>query len=151
MAEKPLRNVIEYDSNNSGGSWWLSDDHWKALENAGWVVHWIHDRETQHGEHVHAPSTSAFAPRDHRHSYEDILMPAEPTGERWLGALATSAAKVTTDPAKTVREFERITGQDASEQGCNCCGEPHNFVYRDSDGNRQSSFVEVVRSELRWS
>lgn len=23
---------VEYISNNSGGSWWLSDDNWEALE-----------------------------------------------------------------------------------------------------------------------
>jgi len=35
---------VEYDSNNSGGSWWLNDDQWKALEKAGWVVDWKEDR-----------------------------------------------------------------------------------------------------------
>ena len=30
---------VEYITNNSGGSWWLSDDDdWKALEAAGWKV-----------------------------------------------------------------------------------------------------------------
>ena len=31
---------VEYITNNSGGSWWLSDDDWKALEAAGWRVEW---------------------------------------------------------------------------------------------------------------
>jgi hypothetical protein len=31
---------VEYSSNNSGGNWWLSDEDWKALENAGWNVQW---------------------------------------------------------------------------------------------------------------
>ena len=31
---------VEYQSNNSGGSWWLEDHHWKALEDAGWDVEW---------------------------------------------------------------------------------------------------------------
>jgi len=31
---------VEYDSNNSGGGWWLSLDDWKALEKAGWEVEW---------------------------------------------------------------------------------------------------------------
>jgi hypothetical protein len=35
---------IEYSSNNSGGSWWLSDDDWKKLEDAGWVVEWENER-----------------------------------------------------------------------------------------------------------
>ena len=29
---------IVYSSNNSGGSWWLSDEDWKKLEAAGWNV-----------------------------------------------------------------------------------------------------------------
>lgn len=32
--------IVEYSSNNSGGSWWLSDKHWLALEAAGWRVEW---------------------------------------------------------------------------------------------------------------
>lgn len=35
---------IEYSSNNSGGDWWLSDDDWKALEAAGWVIEWKPER-----------------------------------------------------------------------------------------------------------
>ena len=35
---------VHYHSNNSGGFWWLSDSHWKALELAGWKVNWLHDR-----------------------------------------------------------------------------------------------------------
>ena len=31
---------VRYRSNNSGGSWWLSDKDWKALEKDGWVVEW---------------------------------------------------------------------------------------------------------------
>ena len=31
---------VEYSSNNSGGDWWLSDEDWKNLEQAGWVVNW---------------------------------------------------------------------------------------------------------------
>jgi hypothetical protein len=32
--------TIEYDSNNSGGVWWLTEDDWKQLEKGGWVVDW---------------------------------------------------------------------------------------------------------------
>jgi len=31
---------VDYSSNNSGGSWWLSDKDWLALEEAGWEVEW---------------------------------------------------------------------------------------------------------------
>ena len=33
-------SYVEYDSNNSGGNWWLDDNDWKALEAAGWKVDW---------------------------------------------------------------------------------------------------------------
>lgn len=35
---------VTYSSNNSGGSWWLEDHHWRALEKAGWVVNWAESR-----------------------------------------------------------------------------------------------------------
>lgn len=28
---------VEYNSNNSGGSFWLTDANWESLERAGWV------------------------------------------------------------------------------------------------------------------
>jgi len=31
---------VTYSSNNSGGSWWLTDENWEALEAAGWRVRW---------------------------------------------------------------------------------------------------------------
>jgi len=31
---------VEYSSNNSGGSFWLSAQNWKDLETAGWDVEW---------------------------------------------------------------------------------------------------------------
>ena len=35
---------ITYDSNNSGGDWWVDDEGWKALEKAGWIVDWEEER-----------------------------------------------------------------------------------------------------------
>lgn len=35
---------VQYTSNNSGGSWWLNDEQWKQLENAGWEVEWLKER-----------------------------------------------------------------------------------------------------------
>lgn len=31
---------VTYNANNSGGSWWLTDADWRALEAAGWNVKW---------------------------------------------------------------------------------------------------------------
>src|SRR3954454_15168239 len=52
----------------------------------------------------------------------------------WLDALATKASKDFATPRDAVAEFERVTGQDADEEGCECCGPPHLFYYIDEAG-----------------
>ena len=105
-ALRPL--TINYSSNNSGGDWWLKDQDWKALEAAGWKVEWKKDQNDFGGR-----------------PYKD---------GRWLGALATKASKQFDSPASAMREFERITGQTVSDEGCNCCGAPHSFNWEGPDG-----------------
>ena len=39
--------ILLYNSNNSGGRWWLNDEQWENLEDNGWVVHWYHDWNNQ--------------------------------------------------------------------------------------------------------
>jgi len=90
--------LFEYNSNNSGGNWWLSDDDWFKLEKAGWNVRWIKD---------------------------DKYFKKFCNGDRWLGALATNATKEFNCLTDAIEEFEKITGQDYYEQGCLCCGKPH--------------------------
>ena len=97
--------IIEYDSNNSGGDWWLKDEDWYNLEKAGWKIDWYKDEK-------------------------DILGKKR---ERWLGALARGAEKEFNTPKEAIIEFEKITGQDASAEGCNCCGPPHSFSWGDGD------------------
>jgi len=116
---------VEYESNNSGGSWWLTDDDWRALEEAGWDVAWF---ATQEGRY--------FQPGD---------------DGRWLGALARSASKEVERPQDAIDEWSRITGQSPSEEGCNCCGPPHSFSYRDEDGRYRYTTVEVTETRLSWS
>lgn len=36
--------MIYYDSNNSGGDWWLTDADWKKLEQHGWIIDWKPER-----------------------------------------------------------------------------------------------------------
>jgi len=104
---------IEYDSNNSGGDWWLSDEDWYNLEAAGWVVHW---RKNLFLEGVDG----------------NKICDADENG-RWLGALATSAhLDVEAKDEQQARDyavnnFEEITGEDTEEEGCECCGRPHCF------------------------
>ena len=92
---------IEYSSNNSGGSWWLSDDDWKNLEAAGWEVQWVKDDE-----------------------YKQKWYSGS---DRWLGALATSATREGLSMEEAISEWAGITGQYADKEGCPCCGQPHDF------------------------
>ena len=99
-------STVTYSSNNSGGYWWLKDDDWLALEAAGWKVDWVADN------------------------------PRFGTGDRWLGALAMRATREGLTLRESVEEWEEITGQNAADQGCNCCGSPHDFY--DERGNSPS-------------
>lgn len=125
MGKERSKMKIEYHSNNSGGYWWLKDEDWKNLEAAGWDVDWVKDR-------------------DKSHQLGDYK------GGRWLGALATSASKECDNPEDAINEWQNITGQSPSDEGCNCCGPPHSFSYEDDNGNYHYSSVEVIRTELRW-
>ena len=40
MEKKELENFTIYDTNNSGGSWWLNEEDWMRLEKAGWIIEW---------------------------------------------------------------------------------------------------------------
>lgn len=93
---------VEYSSNNSGGSWWLTDQNWEDLEAAGWKVNWFKD-ET------------------------DRIFKSDEDG-RWLGALATSASREGLSLKDAIEEWERVTGRDSTALGCSCCGTPHNFT-----------------------
>ena len=71
---------VEYITNNSGGSWWLS-------EAAGWKVEWRH----------------------------------------FLGSSAQRATRQGLKKKEAIAEWERVTGQNPEDEGCACCGQPHNF------------------------
>lgn len=122
---------LRYDSNNSGGSWWLSDDAWRALEAAGWNVDWIADRE------------------------KGGLGGPDADG-RWLGALATSASKPLDDTEDStiqaaLSEWDEATGESRSDQGCNCCGPPHNFYVEDGDDTLGSIEPQLEIVDHGWS
>ena len=107
---------VEYSSNNSGGNWWLTDDHWFKLEKAGWKVDWIRDNKFYCGE------------------------------VRWLGCLANSATRYDLNMQDAVEEWEWITGMSSTEPGCSCCGQPHYFTEYDDDGNYVSSGPSISYS-----
>lgn len=92
---------VRYRSNNSGGSWWLKDKDWTALEQAGWKVEWAKDE----------PNRSFIK------------------DGRYMGALAVAASFECETPGDAMRSFEAATGQNVSDEGCNCCGAPHPFSW----------------------
>lgn len=114
---------VEYDSNNSGGHWWLKDEHWKALETAGWEVRWY--------------ATEG-----------DRIFKADEDG-RWLGALASHATRHGLTLREAAEEWERVTGESSTEAGCACCGQPHSFTEYDDDGKYVASGPETSY-EAHW-
>lgn len=120
-----MTGKLEYTSNNSGGYWWLNDEHWAALEAAGWTVDWCKKSEwTQQG------------------------------GDgRWrsLGALATSASKEFPTPELGVAEWESAVGMSAYDEGCNCCGAPHSFEWTSVSGEHRYLAVEYGPVSHGWS
>jgi hypothetical protein len=101
---------VRYDSNNSGGGWWLKDADWFALEEAGWVIVWAKDRQGWNGKSL-----------------------ADEDG-RWLGALATGAYRDGLPEELAIAEWEYVTGQNADAEGCPCCGRPHSFWEEEAVG-----------------
>lgn len=122
---------IEYESNNSGGSWWLEDEHWRALEAAGWKVLWasLEEKHTDKGDYeCDTDGTPLLVPIGDS-SFRGSMVCEGADGEyRWLGALATHAFRVGLSLREAVAEWERVTGLDASDSGCECCGPPHVFA-----------------------
>ena len=104
---------IKYSSNNSGGSWWLSTKDWQKLQEAGW-----HCYRSDYG------SDGKY----HDISLDDSIA----SGKGWLKAHATYAEKDFPGSEKVamataVAEWEEITNQNAEDEGCHCCGQPHSF------------------------
>lgn len=131
---------IEYETNNSGGSWWIGDEEWLALEKAGWRVIWggkyfckSKYSLAQKPEHKPEPCKTNEGCPGHRKC--DSLEEVDQHDYRFLGAAAQAAEKEFETPGDAMREFEKITGQDVSDDGCNCCGAPHIFSWDKGDAS----------------
>lgn len=104
---------VQYTSNNSGGGWWLDDKDWKALAKAGWIVEWV--------------------------SKDKYLKKMLDADGRWLGCLAKRAKRKGLSLREAASEWERITGKSATDAGCACCGQPHDFTEYDAKGQYVTS------------
>ena len=94
---------IRYSSNNSGGARWLDQKDWDALQAAGWLVEW-----------------SAWEEGRHEYNWPS----GTPARYAWAPAGMTEyQARVS---------FTDATEQSSWEEGCNCCGVPHNFYEDDA-------------------
>ena len=115
-----MKFTVEYDSNNSGGHWWLKDENWEQLRKAGWEP-----------------------------EGRELVFGNSPDG-RWLGALYHSATITITarTPKQALRaaiqSWEAATSMDASDEGCNCCGPPHTFKIEnpvDKDWDWEDTYI----------
>jgi hypothetical protein len=152
---------LHYEANNSGGEWWLKDEDWQALEDAGWVVHWVHSATIDHGvdfpekgdpkKDPHAYALKNKDPLPHSHEYGPCrFIQAPRTDQRWLGALAKSACKRFGSAAEGVAEFEFLAHQSARDEGCSCCGPPHSFEWEGDDGTKSYGRTRIVETAFEW-
>ena len=139
--------LVEYSSNNSGGSWWLKDEDWKKLEDEGWKVRWgqpaFCNSKFNFGSNIEPPNTcepNKCPGHTKANTYEEAI--AEGESIRWLGCIAKEATievkAYSRDLAEGVAEhwWANTLGYNASDEGCNCCGQPHNFYAREKiDGD----------------
>jgi hypothetical protein len=52
---------------------------------------------------------------------------------RWKDQEGTSATKEFATIKEAIKEWEQLTGQDASATGCTCCGPPHSFSWDEDE------------------
>ncbi len=122
---------VTYHTNNSGGSWWLKDIDWLALERAGWYVMWGGTQSCNEEGTLQVPPLHKWGDRCPGHrafqSFKDLKNAGDDS--RFLGAAAVQASKDFSSPGEAMREFERVTGRTVTDEGCHCCGAPHQFVW----------------------
>lgn len=105
--------IVRYSTNNSGGSDWLRVKDWEALEKSGWRTYGFGNFEydSKGNEILDAEGYPKFIGRKERRIY----------GYKKFDSIQ-----------EALEEFEKLTGQDVSDEGCNCCGAPHNFNWGDN-------------------
>lgn len=102
--------LIEYYSNNSGGSDWLDEKQWKALKKAGWRLFGFRD--------------FIF---DNRGQYALDKKGLPKRKKPQIDKDTKYAFKRFDSIDEAIKEFEKLTGEDSDVEGCECCGKPHCF------------------------
>ena len=103
---------VEYSTNNSGGNYWLTKEDWRALQDAGWLImDWDNSVYDEKGQYV--PDENGLPMVSH---------PADLDKAHY-------AFKLFDNIQEALVEFEKLTGQNVSDEGCNCCGAPHSFTW----------------------
>lgn len=105
-----MKIPVEYSTNNSGGSYWLKNKDWKALANAGWKIFGFDNFVYENGNHK--PDKDGL-----------------PTRKGKVPVQGQYAFKKFNNIQEALAEFEKLTGQDVTAEGCNCCGPPHSFTW----------------------
>lgn len=144
---------VEYSHNNSGGRWWLTEAHWKALEDAGWEVEWggkwfctggAWSKPEERPAYLTTPCVKCDGHRRFT-TYAD----AKAGKANWLGAMAKAATRAGLSLREAAQEWERVTGLSSTDAGCACCGQPHSFTEYDDAGDYVASGPESFY-EARW-
>ena len=143
---------VEYNSNNSGGHWWLDDNQWRALEAAGWKVAWyrLEHLYNEEGSHViDDDGTPKLVPIRQGNYPFGLFVQRGSDGEyRFFGGLAQKAYRSGATLKDAVAEWEMITGISSTSDGCPCCGRPHSFTQYD-DGGKCSDRCTTVSYDAR--
>lgn len=116
---------VEYSSNNSGGSWWLKPKDWVALKKAGWKLFGHGDYAYKDGYNIPdkngLPSYKSEIPKTEQDVEEYPFLRSDKT--------PYDAYKLFDNIQEAIIEFEKLTDQNVTDEGCNCCGPPHSFTW----------------------
>lgn len=142
---------VEYDSNNSGGRWWLKDSDWEALEKAGWKVAWAKlGFKYKKGNFLRdKDGTPKLFPIEECTETKTWVTKDKEGNYRYLGAIARCAYRVGLSLMDAAAEFDRVTSQCSTDAGCPCCGQPHNFTEYDDKGIAVASGPKISY-ECHW-
>lgn len=123
--------LVEYETHNYAGDWWLKDEDWLNLQRAGWEIglRGLYNKKKEIPEKL-----DDYGFIDTYKAFDGKT--------RWLGAIATNAKKEFNSVEEALREFEQITKATITDEGCNYCGSPHSFNWTNEKGEYNYCYGE---------